>query len=1852
MKKRVLSLFLTFVLSFSMMPMSAFAEGTGAVAEQEAQSSGDTAYVSTTGEDVSGGDAANEDASNKDTAVEAAQALIDALPEEVTAENADELQAQLMAIDEALAELSEEQAAGLDMTRYEKICAALNAPALVAEQDSGHTEADHANMIPWEETDSLPNTAGSYYLTKDVTLTAEWEPKSGIVLCLNGKSITLNAEGDVINMSANGTIFTLYDCQKSGTITHGKDSTDTTYNGCGVVVGGTFNMYGGNITGNVRTGSGNGGGVLVSYGIFNMYDGKITNNSCGSSGGGVYVDRGTFNMSGGEISSNTSGESGGGIELYNKSDFTMTGGSISQNKAENDCCYGGGIDVSYGSTFTMNGGTITDNMSYTGGGVYVGTAVGNYGNNTFHMNGGAITDNTATTTGYQPGGGVYVPADGIFTMSGAVKITDNKNNGVQNNIYLFDNTITITGALGEDASIGVTTPSVAVVGSPVTIAKGDGYTLTDDDAARFTSDAGYYPELDGTEVKLYKNQPQKHPICGETCTHDGIHSALVWEGITELADATKAGNYYLMNSVTRTTNGSWFCNNDVNLCLNGYSITAEHDSYTIRVQKGAKLTLTDCGQKSGTITHGSSNTGSGVMVNNGCSFTMYGGTICGNTATASGSGVVVDGGSSFTMYGGAITGNNTTGDVSCGGVYVISTGTFTVSGAAKIQNNWKNGTLQNGVYVQGSGTASNVCLTADTTITIGEGLTEDACIGVSKSLPVTKADNVRMAAGAAKELDYKKIFPLDENNPYYSVIRDDDGNLSIHLHEHGWKYQLRGDGATVTAVCNDAATCPTDGGNGGSVTLKAPAADMLTYDGTAKSVTLDGRFVEDKTIPTEVNVTYRAKDGDVLEGAPVNAGTYTASITCIGADDKSVTASVDYTIEKATLTAGDFTFTPPANLVYDGEAKYATVSSTKINGNYIHVEYEDASGTLDQAIKAGTYKVLVTANGDPNYNEASQLSDPAWTFTIQKAKPVIQLTASTQTLVKNGKAVDISGWASFNNTDSGAELTYTLVDEPEGITLSADNKLTAASGTTTTGFDIQITATATDNFEAPAAATIHVAVVEKQDAGVSITGAPTGKIYGDSDFVVTATKTAPDGGTWSWSSSDSDILEIVSGGNTATPTVRVKNAGAAGAILTASYSDDTYYGIANVTIIVNPKKITADMISDVPAQEYNGKDIDPVFTVRDGMATLTRGIDFNYSYSDNTNAGTATLTITGKGNYTGTVDKTFTILPRSISGAGIELDVGSFEYTGSEHMVNITAVKLPDGTVLVAGDYDTKNNSNKATDANDSIILTIEGKGNYTGMATKVWKITRIDPKPADFDVIPGLPTVQTYDGNAVTVTITAGSGIKGMGAITVKYNGSTEAPSNAGSYVVTVDVSDGGNYNARTGMVIGTLTIDKADAPKLADIKENHRFLLTGEKTVDIKNLVAGALSYTPGTASGDTGIIENFFVDANGVVKYTLTGTGVAGNTVTLPVTISSTNYEDTTVNIVITLTEKDDQAPLTITGNTTLVYGQKLTLGTTGGSGTGAVTYRIAEAGGTGEATIDADGILIPVRVGTVTIIAAKAGDADYNEVTSKPFVITITKALPTGEPKYTVITTAGRTLADAGLTLTGSNLNPADGTLEWIDDAGKELSDNTKVEVNKAYKWRFTPTDTNYNILTGEITPYPVYSIIDGANSSWTQNTDGTLAIRGNGEFTKFQRVKVDGTVIDASNYTVTEGSTIITFKADYLKTLSEGSHTFELVWTDGSASTSFTVAKNTSGSDKENDNDDKDSNGNSNNGGSSNTNSSNSANGNNANGGGNVTQNLTKAPNTGDTAGIWLTLFAVSLAGFAGMLILRRKTTRK
>ena len=220
--------------------------------------------------------------------------------------------------------------------------------------------------------------------------------------------------------------------------------------------------------------------------------------------------------------------------------------------------------------------------------------------------------------------------------------------------------------------------------------------------------------------------------------------------------------------------------------------------------------------------------------------------------------------------------------------------------------------------------------------------------------------------------------------------------------------------------------------------------------------------------------------------------------------------------------------------------------------------------------------------------------------------------------------------------------------------------------------------------------------------------------------------------------------------------------------------------------------------------------------------------------------------------------------------------------------------------------------------------------------------------------------------------------------------------------------------------------------------------------------------------------------------------------------------TNYntvEDIELEVTV---NKANQAPLTIQGADGVVYGQTLALTTTGGSGSGAVTYRIDTAHSTGEATIDPNtGVLTPVKVGSVSVIATKAGDNDYNDITSAPFVLMIKSAPPTGKPKYTKITTGGKTLKDAALTTEGSTLNPNDGKLEWVDDKGNVLPDSTRVEANKTYKWRFTPTNTNYTILTGEIELYHKSSGGGGSSSGYsyytikaTAGTGGSISPSGN------------------------------------------------------------------------------------------------------------------------------------------------------
>ena len=695
MKKRVLSLFMALALCLTMLPTAALAEEAGA-----APDTGNVESVYTIGDDTV------VQIGEESDPVQVAQALIDALPEDVTAENAEEIEQQLMALEAALEALTEEQLALLDMTRYEALCAALvSQVSLTAERGGEH--ADHpicgdvscnkhgASLTGWVGVSELSDDmeAGYYYLIGPVTRTSTWYPKDGVVLCLNGYNISMdakNSNNDSTICVNGGVTFTLCDCQNKGTVTHGMNGT-AKYTGSGVWVE----------NGN-RAGKAN----------FVLYSGSVSGNEY----------------------DNASIKFGAGVHLGADASFTMHGGSISGNKTAG---YGGGVYVQAGTTsFTMTGGTITGNSAgHDGGGVYVK-------NGSFTMTGGSITENRVGSG--CNGGGVYADINANVTLSGAPVITENKDaDGTVNNVYLDKDevygeggTFIGEGGLSSTSSIGVTVDAGRMPttdGGYTTIAEAaEGYTITADDAKRVSADAGtgYSVRQKDNALVLVKGElPHEHPICGKTCGHTGNEKHtddIEWKPVSSLSDITEAGSYYLTKDVE--TSGTWELTDGVNLCLNGHSIkctnTAEYYP-VISIKENITFTLTDCEggetphtfkkddtgrwvqDASGEITvkgvifRATDVSGRGVGVSGG-TFNMYGGTVCGGSL-GSGGGVHVSSGT-FNMYGGRISGNvsKDTSDGGGGGVYVCNSSTFNMSGNAAVSGNTAQ--YGSGVYLSSNST--------------------------------------------------------------------------------------------------------------------------------------------------------------------------------------------------------------------------------------------------------------------------------------------------------------------------------------------------------------------------------------------------------------------------------------------------------------------------------------------------------------------------------------------------------------------------------------------------------------------------------------------------------------------------------------------------------------------------------------------------------------------------------------------------------------------------------------------------------------------------------------------------------------------------------------------------------------------------------------------------------------------------------------------------------------------------------------------------------------------------------------------------------------------------------------------
>ena len=175
-----------------------------------------------------------------------------------------------------------------------------------------------------------------------------------------------------------------------------------------------------------------------------------------------------------------------------------------------------------------------------------------------------------------------------------------------------------------------------------------------------------------------------------------------------------------------------------------------------------------------------------------------------------------------------------------------------------------------------------------------------------------------------------------------------------------------------------------------------------------------------------------------------------------------------------------------------------------------------------------------------------------------------------------------------------------------------------------------------------------------------------------------------------------------------------------------------------------------------------------------------------------------------------------------------------------------------------------------------------------------------------------------------------------------------------------------------------------------------------------------------------------------------------------------------------------------------------------------------------------------------------------DGDTYAETTGTVSITVNKAKPTGDPIYTRITAANKTLKDAALK---PNTSWPTGTIQWVDKDGKELPDTTEVKANTAYKWIFTPTGAdaaNYTKATGELTLYSVSTGGGGGGGSSSGSTVKTDTVTNpDGSVTKTE-TKSDGTKVETT--TGKDGSTTKT------ETKKDGSSVTETKAADGSTAT--------------------------------------------------------------------------------------------
>ena len=703
------------------------------------------------------------------------------------------------------------------------------------------------------------------------------------------------------------------------------------------------------------------------------------------------------------------------------------------------------------------------------------------------------------------------------------------------------------------------------------------------------------------------------------------------------------------------------------------------------------------------------------------------------------------------------------------------------------------------------------------------------------------------------------------------------------------------------------------------------------YDGTehkpSATLTINGAAA---TEGTDFKLSY--------EGDLVNAGTVTVTATGIGKYTGSV--STTYRINPQTLTAAD-TSISVESAYYNGSEQKPAVSVTH-NGKKLTPD-TDYTVTYTNNIEVTDYaRARITGQG----NYKGTLTQY---FTIRKQ--------------------DISNCSIILSADS---FPYDGSDKrPEVTVKSGNNTLTASSDYTVSYSNNRAVGTATvtisgrNNYTGSASKSFRIVPADIANFTASLSA---------STFGYDGSKKKPSATVRSGNKT------LTSGTDFTVSYSNNVNVGTASAVITGK---GNYSGSITKEFIITPadfSKLTASLATGTFS--YDGTEKKPEVTVKSGSKQLTAGTDFTVSYTDNINVGTAKAVITGKGNYSGTITKSFKITQADLSKFTASLSVDSFIYDGAEKKPEVT-VKSDNAQLTAATDFTVSYSSNVNA---GTATVTITGKGNYSGSIKKQFTIT-----PADFSGFSAELSADTvtYTGSAQKPGATVKSGDKVLVSgtdFTVSYSNNT----NTGTAKATIKGK--GNYS-------GTITKEFTITP--ADISQ-----LTASLSADIFRYNGAEQKPSVTVKSGDKTLVP----DTDFTVSY-------SDNIDVGTATVNITGQGNYTGSMTRTFTITNARIPAVITAkNVTLNQSTKktsvFTAETDGKITLKSSNSKIVKVSGTK---------IIPVAPGKVTLTITAARGQDYEKaskkisVTVRPLTTSKLSLKSTAKKQATVSWTAAKSIS---------------------------------------------------------------------------------------------------------------------------------------------------------------------------------------------------------------------------------------------